>query len=298
MNGAMKLRSWLHLPAIALVAALALAAPARGQSTTPLQASLQLAVCLNDWDSAIARASQLEKAPGLPIKTVAQLVNLRRQMQVFRQTQTVVSNISGCEPVLAGFGLPGYTGRPLEIERALYSSVGIGSPRVISDQTIRQQEALWQAGLGVTTDTPLDPLAAARRINTRSGSGVSTGAVSRWIDVYAFLGAEGDTPNLALEVVQQRQGILYADDRSLLFLFDSEGRLMAEARTTPELQSRLEAVTLPATDIYYAAVTTPEHRPVLDEQGFITGWQGIGASAITYTLTLSGLTPSPRLGQQ
>lgn len=298
MKRATKLRSWLQLPAIALLAAFALATPARGQSTTPLQASLQLAVCLNDWDSAIARASQLEKAPGLPIKTVAQLVTLRRQMQVFRQNQTVVSPIDGCEPVLAGFGLPGYTGRPLDFDRGVYSSVGGGSPRVVSDQTLRQYEALWQAGLGVTTDTPLDPLAAARRINTRSGSGVSTGAVSRWIDVYAFLGAEGDTPNLALDVVQQRQGILYADDRSLLFLFDSEGRLMAEARTTPELQSRLEAVTLPATDIYYAAVTTPEHRPVLDEHGFIIGWQAIGTSAITYTLTLSELTPSPRLGQQ
>ncbi|TVQ11275.1 MAG: hypothetical protein EA368_05865 [Leptolyngbya sp. DLM2.Bin27] len=298
MAGVINVRSWIHLPAIALLATLALATPARGQSTAALQASLQLAVCLNDWDRAIARASQLEAAPGLPIKTVAQLIALRRQMQVYRQNQTVVNNISGCEPVLAGFGLPGYTGRPVEIERALYSSFGIGSPRVISDQTIRQQEALWQAGLGVTVDTPLNPLAAARRINTRRGSGVSTGAVSRWIDVYAFLGAEGDTPTLVLDVVQQRQGILYADDSSLLFLFDSAGRLLAEARTTAAQQPRLEAITLPATDVYYIAVTTPEHRPILDADGFITGWQGIGTSAVTYTLTLSGLTPSPQLGQQ
>jgi hypothetical protein len=294
----MKLRASIHLPAIALLAALALASPARGQSTATRQASLQLAVCLNDWDSAIAHASQLEAAPGLSIKTQAQLVNLRRQMQVYRQNQTLVSPIPGCESVLAGFGIPGYPGRPLEIDRALYSSLGVGSPRVISDQTIRQQEALWQAGLGVTADTPLNPLAAARRINTRRGSGVSTGAVSRWIDTYAFLGAEGDIADLALDVVEQRQGILYADDSSLLFLFDSEGRLLAEARTTRAMQPRLDAITLPATGIYYAAVTTPEHRPVLDENGFITGWQGIGASAVTYTLTLSGLTPSPQLGQQ
>lgn len=298
MKGAMKLRSWIQLPAIALLAAFALATPARGQSTTPLQASLQLSVCLNDWDSAIAHASQLEQVPGLPIKTRAELVGFRRQMQLFRQNQTVVSPIDGCEPVLAGFGLPGYTGRPLDFDRGVYSSVGGGSPRVVSDQTLRQYEALWQAGLGVTADTPLAPLAEAQRVNTRSGSGVTTGAVSRRIDIYAFLGAQGDSADLDLTVIQQRRGLLYTDDAALLWLFDAEGRLLAEARTTTAHPPRLATVPLSATGVYYAAVTTPQHRPILDADGFITGWQGIGTSAITYTLTLSGLTPSPRLGQQ
>ncbi len=292
---AIKVRSWLPLSAIALLATWAVAAPASGQSTATLQDALQLAVCLNDWEGGILRASQLETVPGLPIKTRAELVLLGRQMQIYQQNQTVVSNISGCEPVLAGFGLSGYTGRPLEVARAL-ASVGLSEPILTPDQVLRQQEALWQAGLGITADTPLGPLAEAQRINTSAGSGISTGAVSRRIDVYAFLGAQGDTANLDVRVTQQRQGLLYSDDNSLLFLFDAEGRLLAEAQTTEAGPPRLAGVPLPATGVYYAAVTTPQHRPVLDQGGFITGWQGIGVSAINYTLTVSGLTPSPELG--
>lgn len=301
----MKVRSWIRLSAIGrfwdalpivLGLALVVAVPVQAQSTAILRSSLQLAVCLNDWDSAIARAGDLEKVPDLPVKTQAELVVLRRQMQLLRQNQAVLTNIDVCQPVLEGFGLPSYSGRPLQLERAAASRVGLSSSTLIPDQTIRQLEAFWQAGLGVSADTPLDPLAEARRINTRSGSGVSTGAVSRYVDVYAFLGAEGDTASLDLDVIQQRPGILYTDDSALLFLFDSEGRLLGEARTTSVLQPRIETGPLPATGVFYAAVTTPQHRPVLDEGGFVTGWQGIGTSAVTYTLTLRGVTPSPELG--
>jgi hypothetical protein len=125
-------------------------------------------------------------------------------MQIYQQNQTVVSPISGCESVLAGFGLPGYTGRPLEVARAL-ASAGLSEPILTPDQVLRQQEALWQAGLGITADTTLGPLAEAQRINTSAGSGISTGAVSRRIDLYAFLGAQGDTANLEVRVTQQRQ---------------------------------------------------------------------------------------------
>jgi hypothetical protein len=292
---ATKVRSWFGWSTIVLLAAFT-AAPAHGQSTAIVQDALRLSVCLNDWDSAIAQASQLEQVPELPIKTQAQLVTFRRQMELFRQNQTVVSPIDGCEPVLAGFGLPGYTGRPLDFDRGVYSSIGRGAPVVAADQTLRQYEALWQAGLGVTADTPLSPLAEAQRVNTRSGSGVTTGAVSRRIDIYAFLGAQGDSADLDLTVIQQRPGVLYTNDAAQLFLFDAAGRLLSAGRTTAGQEPYFAAIPLSATGVYYAAVTTPEHRPILDEGGFITGWQGIGTSAITYTLTIDGLTPSPELG--
>jgi hypothetical protein len=298
----MKYWSWLRRSSITLAAvlgaSLATTSLAQAQSTTTVQASLQLAVCLNDWDSAIAHARQLEATPGMPIKTQAQLVLFRRQMQEFRQDQTVVTNIPGCGPVLEGFGLPGYTGRPLQVAPALYSSLGVGSPERPPDQILRQYDALWQAGLGVTADTPLDPLALAQRINTRIGNGVSAGSVSRQGDIYAFLGAAGDTAGLGITVVEQRQGLLNADNSALLFLFDAEGRLLAEARSTAAGPPQIDSIPLSATGIYYAAVTTPEHRPVLDDNGVITGWQGIGTGAIDYTLTVTGLIPSPQLGTQ
>ncbi|MGB3201660.1 MAG: hypothetical protein WBA99_12200 [Nodosilinea sp.] len=278
--------------------ALLVGVPVQAQSTAVLQSSLALAVCLSDWDSAIARTSDLEQVPGLPIKTQADLVIVRRQLQRLRQNQAIVTDIPACQPVLEGFGLPGYTGRPLQLERAAASQVGLDSATLIPDRTIQQLEAFWQASLNVSADTSLAPLGEARRINTRSGSGVSTGAVSRRVDLYAFLGAAGDVPSLSLDVIEQRQGLLYTDDSSLLFLFDAEGRLLGEARATSTVPPRLEAISLPATGVYYAAVTTPQHRPVLDEGGFITGWQGIGTSAVTYTLTVRGVTPSPELGAQ
>jgi hypothetical protein len=265
------------------------------QSTAIAQDALRLAVCLNDWTSAIARASQLEQTPGLPIKTRAELVVFRRQMQRWRQEQAIIRPIDGCEPVLAGFGVPGYTGRPLAIERAL-ANAGYVEPIVIPDIVLRREEALWQAGLGVTADTPVGPLAEARRINTRTGSGVSTGSVSRQVDVYAFLAAEGDVTRLALSVIQQRPDLLYTDESSLLFLFDTEGRLLAAANSTAAQPPSLAAIPLPRAGVYYAAVTTPQHRPVLDEDGVLLGWEGVGTSAITYTLTVTGLTPSPQLG--
>ncbi|MGB3137052.1 MAG: hypothetical protein WBB18_09640 [Nodosilinea sp.] len=280
---------------LALGLALGLVASVQAQSAVILQSSLQLAVCLSDWDGAIARASQLEQLPDLPVKTQAELVVFRRQMQLLRQNQTALSNTPACQPVLEGFGLPGYSGRPLQLERAVVSRAGLDSSTLIPDRTLQQLEALWQAG-GVSTDIPLGPLDNARRINTRSGNGVSTGMVSRRVDVHAFLAAEGDTPSLALDVVQQRPGLLYTDDSSLLFLFDAEGHLLGEARTTSALQPRLAAMRLPTTGAYYAAVTTPQQRPVLDETGTLTGWQGIGTSAVAYTLTVRGVTPSPELG--
>jgi hypothetical protein len=285
---------WRALP-LALMAALAMALPVRAQATDTLQEALQLAVCLNDWDSAIARARQLAQVPGLPIKTQAELVQFGRQMQIWRQNQAVVQPIEGCEPVLAGFGLPGYTGRPLDLDRALANS-GFTAPIIVPDLVLRREAARWQAGLGVTTEPPLGPLTAAQRINTRTGSGVSTGAVSRRVDVYAFLGAAGNRANLALDVIQQRPGLLYTDDAASLFIFDADGRLLAESRTRVGLPPRITALPLTATGVYYAAVTTPQHSPSLDDNGFILGWQGIGTSAITYTLTLNGLTPSPHLG--
>ncbi|WP_035991856.1 hypothetical protein [Leptolyngbya sp. KIOST-1] len=301
----MDVRSWIGLSAgrriwdalpVALGLALVAAIPVPAQSTAILQTSLQLAVCLNDWDTAIARAGDLTQAPGVPVKTQAELVILRRQLQRLRQERAVVTDVPACQPVLEGFGVPGYSGRPLQLERAVANLVGLTSDTLVPDQRIRQLEGFWQAGLGVRADVPLGPLDEARRINTRSGSGVSTGAVSRWVDVYAFLGAAGDTPNLALDIIQQRPGLLYTDDRSLLFLFDAEGRLLGEAQTGSALQPQRIDATLPATGIYYAAVTTPQHRPVLDGNGVVTGWQGIGTSAVTYTLTVRGVTPSPQLG--
>lgn len=281
---------------IALGLALLVGVPVQAQSPAVLQSSLELAACLNDWDNAIARTSDLEQIPGLPAKTQAELVILRRQLQRLRQHQAVVTNVTACQPVLEGFGLPNYTGRPLQLERAAAAGVGLTPSTLIPDRLLSQLEAFWQAGLNVSTNIPIAPLDEARRVNTRSGSGVSTGAVSRRVDLYAFLAAAGDAPSLDLDVIEQRQGLLYTDDSSLLFLFDAEGRLLGEARPSSDLQPRLENLILPATGVYYAAVTTPQHRPVLDGDGFITGWQGIGTSAVTYTLTIQGLTPSPALG--
>ncbi|MDA0268999.1 MAG: hypothetical protein O3A14_19065, partial [Cyanobacteria bacterium] len=57
----------------------------------------------------------------------------------------------------------------------------------------------------------------------------------------------------------------------------------------------LEAVVLPRTGRYYVAVTTYNNDPILNERGTIIGWTQTGGSAVEYTLTISGATPTQEL---
>jgi hypothetical protein len=294
-----KQRIWLGLSTgVALLAAGVGPALASGLGTAVQRSNLQLAVCLSDWNSAIEQVNQMLDAPTLHPMDQATLAVLRRQFQRDRLDGVIRPPDQACDQVLTGFGRSGFTPlQPLALETALLATLGQSNLQVVPDQQARRGQALHAAGLSYLEPTPLEPLSPAQRINTRPGSGVSAGAVSRGVNVYSFLGQEGDTITLDITVTDIRQGMLYYDDDSQLFLFDSEGRLIADNDDFTRLESRIRDVTLPRTGVYYAAVTTYNHSPVLNGDRQIVRWQGLGGSAIDYTLTITGLTPVDQVGR-
>lgn len=269
-----------------------------GQPTAAVQTNLQLAVCLSDWDGALHQIDRLLASPDMPPKDRANLVVLSRQFQRYRLDRVVHPPTQACDPLLTGFGLSGFTPlQPLNLEAAMYASVGQGQPNVTSDQHTRRQQAVYAAGLHQIHATPIPALSPAQRLNTSNGSGVTAGAVSRGVNVYAFLAQAGDVVTLNVNVTRILPGLLYHDDDSQLFLFDSEGNLLADNDDFTRLQSRLSYISLPSTGVYYAAITTYNNNPLLNGDRQISGWQGLGGSSIEYTLTVTGLTPADQVGR-
>lgn len=261
-----------------------------------LQRQLKTAVCQNDWPTAIDWAGAMIASPALTAADRNDLVSFRQQLQTYQRDQVVFDYIPGCEGHLAQYLDPVPTpSQPLQLERALALLAGLSAADMISDQQAQQAMAHWQAGLLEPQPTPVPALSPARLIGTANGSGVSAGAVSSAVEVFAFVGGQGDLVTVDLNVTRILPGALYSDDDSQLYLFDSQGYLIASNDDFDGLQSRLSNLSLPSADIYYVAVTTYNNTPQLSPAGQLLGWAGAGGSAIEYTLAITGLTPSGQL---
>jgi hypothetical protein len=286
-------------PAIAatLLAICAAPGPARGEAAAALGQDLQLAVCLNDWDRAVAVMGAIMAWPDISAPDRAEWVNVRARWQDPTQRQALTASMAdGCEARLAGFVPPLAGGTPqLDWDGAFHSTSGAGQRSPLPHQLARQQRAAKQAGLTQTLEPDIEALAPARLIPTPTGSGVSAGAVSTGADVFTFVGGGGDQISLGVAVTRVLPGRLYTDDDSQIFLFDGDGVLLADNDDLSRLQSQIMAFTLPRSGFYYVAVTTYNNDPILDSTNRITAWNGNGGSSIEYTLTVTGLTPAPQL---
>lgn len=201
-----------------------------------------------------------------------------------------------CNEKLAQFTSPlPQAEMPLDLNRGFYSAFGSTQFTPRPDQIARQQAAAHRAGLTQVIELEIAALSPARVVQTHTGSGVSAGAVSTGVNVFAFVAAQGDQVSLEISVTDVLPGRLYSDEDSQIFLFDSEGTLLAENDDLSRLQSQIIDFSLPATGLYYLAVTTYNNDPILDSAQRITDWNGNGGSAIEYTLTVTGLTPAGQL---
>lgn len=261
-----------------------------------LRQQLVTAICLEDWPTALDRTSALIATPAIGAQDRADLVAFRHRLQQPHQRQAILDAVPNCEAHLAQYleVVPTPTW-PLMLERALYSVQGLGEPDLTPDQVARQAMANRRADLVDSEPTPIPFLSPARLIGTAVGSGVSAGRVSDGVEVFAFVGRQGDRLSVDLDVTRILPGQRYADDDSQIYLFDSNGYLIAANDDFDGLQSRLNDVTLPQTGIYLLAVTTYNNAPQLGPSNEILGWTGNGGSAIEYTLTLTGLTPSGQI---
>lgn len=275
-------------------AAVASSAPT---SFEDVQEAIQSSLCLGDWNRAIALTGTLMAQPQFSPAYRSTLVSFRRQLESLRDTRQSVSDRAGCDAALAQFvaaELVPETAQPLNWEKAI-ATLTDRSYTGVPDQLARQIEGFAVAGLARLVDTDVAALTPARPIDTRAGSGVSAGQVGQGYEVFTFVGGLGDRVNIDLDVTRVLPGILYSDDDSQLFLFDGQGQLLAENDDFRRLQSRITNFVLPRSGSYYVVVTTYNNDPVLDGDNRVVGWSGSGGSAIEFTLSVTGVTPTDQL---
>lgn len=271
--------------------------PKDNTSVESIQRDLKLAACMNDWNRVVDLMGALMASPAISPEHRAELIKARHDLQgALLNQDTIAISAQRCEALQASY-LPLWSpvSPPLHWDSALYSGLVSNEFDPLPDQVARQRQAAQQARLTQIIDTEIPPLSPARLVSTHNGSGISAGAVSTGVNIFAFVGAGGDQISLNISVTDVFPGRLYADEDSQLFLFDSEGTLLAENDDLSRLQSQITDFPLPQTGRYYVAVTTYNNDPILDSNQRITGWNGNGGSSIEYTLTLTGLTPAGQL---
>ena len=259
-----------------------------------LQRQMKTAVCLNDWATAVDRASAMMASPSLSAQDRQALVNFRHALQRYEEERLEIQGIPGCEAHLAQYLETVPTpSLPLQLDRALLRFFGI--PDLTPDQLAQQINGARRAGLSDPQPTDIPALSPALLVGTPRGSGVIAGAVSAGVEVFTFVGGQGDRVTVNLNVTRILPGLRYTDDDSQLYLFDSQGYLLASNDDFNGLQSRLDSILLPSSGLYYIVATTYGNSPQLSPDGQLLGWSGDGGSFIEYTLTVTGLTPSGQL---
>jgi hypothetical protein len=264
------------------------------ESLADLRGQLEVSVCSNNWSMAIQQANALIASPYISSQDRAELVSFRHRLQRYQQQGLTVDYISGCDAALAPLltTVPTPT-HPLQLDRAL--TLALGEPDLTPDQTARQIAARQRAGLNYRQPSLVPELSPSRLMDTAQGVGISAGAIGQGVEVFAFVGGQGDLVTIDLTVTRILAGLTYTDDDSQLYLFNSRGYLLAANDDFRGLQSRLANINLPNSGFYYIAVTTYNKTPLLSPAGQLVEWQNQGNSAIEYTLTVTGLTPSEQL---
>ncbi|MCG8366518.1 MAG: pre-peptidase C-terminal domain-containing protein [Pseudanabaenales cyanobacterium] len=274
---------------------------AKSVDAEQLQAELQLAICLNEWAYALDVISPLIASPDISAAYREDLVRFRYQLQDLSESDAVVGNLPNCERAIARIlpeppALPSnFLDWPTAVE-SVTGEQGIFGYSPAADRSTIDQHSDPQ--LAVTAPRPATPLeqtlpylTPAIPIDTSNGSAVIAGIVGSNYKVFSFVGRLGDRVTLDVDVTHTLPGSLYKDDDSQLFLFDSQGALMAENDDLDGLQSRISNFPLPRTSTYYVVVTTYNNDPILNSEQVVSGWSDDGGSTIEFTLTLTGVTP-------
>lgn len=128
----------------------------------------------------------------------------------------------------------------------------------------------------------------AQRIEMESWGGIGYGDVAEGFASFALdLNYIGPL-TIEVSVTEIRPGTQYEDDDSMLWLFDSRGRLIAENDDSPfgGYESLLNGVDITAPGRYYAVVTTLPNRPETDSAGQFISLGSEGGSNISFELII------------
>lgn len=134
------------------------------------------------------------------------------------------------------------------------------------------------------------PLEATTELTLEDGAAFASGSVAKDHRVFTLSGAVGDRLTAGLAVTGIHVGTEYADDDSVLWLFDPEGRLVASNDDTDpltsEFNSLIEGYILTRNGTYYVVVTTYGNEPNFADDNTISNWEDDGESAIDFDLYL------------
>ncbi|MGB3294550.1 MAG: hypothetical protein WBB01_16315 [Phormidesmis sp.] len=287
-------RIWQGWKTLSLAAVCALSAgelPAYAQKVTIFD--LDQAICANDWSDAIDVASLLVADETTPSAQRASLLTLRRQLENYRAENALIAEEQACDRtnpyLLSAIAVPTVqTGAPLGWEMA----VAAATDNRYGTQVMTESEPF---ALPVAMAEPMG-LTPAVPVDLSNGFNVVSGHVGSGHQVYGFVARRGDRLDANLVVTRVMTGSLYTSDDSQLFIFDSQGNLMAAVDDTDSTQqSRISGLTLPKTDLYFAVVTSYNNDPIFNSENRLAGWQDNGGGRFDYTLTLSGVTPTNAL---
>lgn len=272
----------------------AIALPQAPDNPDDLRQALELAVCRSDWNQAIAVVDPLIASATVTAAERQDLVQLRYQLQTWQQTQAGpdFSAWEGCDRSLNRLAPQPLPQVQRRLDWGASLAAGRGEPVQPRPDVISQTQGQLVTAAQLLSEVP-DALQPVRLLNTQAGFSVVSGAVDADYQVFAFIAALGDPVTLRVNVTDFRPGQLFNNDDSHLFLFDRQGRLIADNDDAIGLQSEIDQFIVPETNLYYAVVTTYNNRPLLDSEGRVFGWTNEGGSDIDYTLTITGLTPTP-----
>ncbi|MEM0981550.1 MAG: PPC domain-containing protein, partial [Cyanobacteria bacterium P01_H01_bin.58] len=258
--------------------------------------NLLRAVCLNDWEGAIAIVGPLLAAPEGTSAYRQALLDLRVQLTELNRVGTVIPMIDNCEAVLKPYVLAEEIPRqPIDFTTVLLDFLR-GGEATLPAPNAHQEAAQAVANLEYFEPSNSPALSPALFISMQSGSSVSAGSVDRFGQAYTFFAGAGDRVTIDINVTRILPWSFTQTDDTQLFLFDAAGTLIAANDDHADsLQSKLEGIVIPATGRYYAVVTTGGSEPVFDEFGHLQDWLFAGDSAVEYTITIAGVTPSDDL---
>lgn len=131
---------------------------------------------------------------------------------------------------------------------------------------------------------------AATEIDFVGEQGIGEGAVSDTFEAFWFDLEEDTRLSMQVLVTEEREGVRFTDDDSMLFLFDSRGRfLVGDDDGGPGATSRIDEILLEGGERYYAIVTTFPNEPEISEAGLFQFLDDLGSSNIAFELHLRKL---------
>ncbi|WP_009547782.1 pre-peptidase C-terminal domain-containing protein [Crocosphaera subtropica] len=136
-------------------------------------------------------------------------------------------------------------------------------------------------------NNPFDPITL---LDLSTGATTASGAVSTSNDVYAIQAQAGELVSVDVNVTEILSGLGYTNDDTQLYLYNSEGDILAFSEDKADsFASRVLNFLVPEDGTYYIAVTTAGNEAILElgDVNQLLGFQETGLANVVYDLNVS-----------